>query len=132
MKANLRFLRSYLYVVVVIALLGIADAILTYLKITPSLYVRIIPLILFLFFFFNIFAIAIFRRHHLLRIMYVLPVYHIFSYIFFLSLGLYIIITGFSPEWLNFTLISIQAASSLFELSLSIYLLTKPDSSPAQ
>lgn len=132
MKANIRFLRGYLYVVVIIALIGVADAVLTSLKITPSLYVRIIPLLLFLFFFFNIFAITIFRRHQLPRIVYVLPIYHLLSYIFFMSLGLYLIITSFNTTWLNFTLIGIQGASSLFELGFSLYLLTKPDLSPAQ
>src|SRR3989344_5428377 len=121
MRQNPRFLHTYLYVVIILALVGIADAALTFIRITPLLYVRIIPLLLFLFFFFNIFSIAAFRRHHLPRIVYVLPLYLVISYIIFLSLGLYLTITKFNPNWLSIVLIGIQGGSSLFELSFSIY-----------
>ncbi len=127
MKSGYGFLRIYLYTVIVIALVGLTDAVLTYLEINPPLYVRIVSFLLFLFFFFNVFALAIFRRHHSEKILYVLPMYHIFSYIFFLSLGLYLTISGFNPSWLSVTLIGVQAASSLFELIFSAYLLIKFD-----
>ena len=127
MKSGLGFLHTYLYAVMAIALLGLTDATLRLLKMTPMLYARIVPLGLFLFFFFNIFSIAIFRRHNLQRIVFVLPLYHIISYIVFLSLGLYLTITGYNPVWLSFALIGIQTASSLFELGFSMYLLIKSD-----
>ena len=130
MKSGLGFLRAYLYAVIIIALLGLTDAALHLLKITPILYARIAPLVLFLFFFFNLFSIAIFRRRQLKRIVYLLPVYHLVSYIFFLSIGLGLAITGYTTTWLSFALISIQAASSLFELGFSIYLLRKSEFSP--
>ncbi len=130
MKSGHGFLRKYLYIVMIIALIGLADAVLTFLKVNFPLYVRLIPLVLFLFFFFNIFAIAVFRRHHFERIVYVLPLYHVISYILFLSLGLYLTIRGIVPAWLSYALIGIQAASSIFELSFSIYVLTKFGSSP--
>ena len=125
MKSGPGFLRKYLYIVMIIALIGLTDAVLTFLKANFPLYVRLIPLVLFLFFFFNIFAIAVFRRHQLGRIVYVLPLYHIISYILFLSLGLYLTIRGIVPAWLSYALIGIQAASSIFELSFSTYVLTK-------
>ena len=131
MKSGLGFLHIYLYAVLTIALLGLTDATLHFLKMTPFLYARIVPLLLFLFFFFNIFTLAIFRRHNLQRIVYVLPLYHIISYILFLSLGLYLTITGYNPVWLSFALIGIQTASSLFELGFSMYLLIKSNFSPA-
>ena len=131
MKSGLGFLHTYLYAVMAIALLGLTDATLRLLKMTPMLYARIVPLVLFLFFFFNIFTLAIFRRHNLQRIVYVLPLYHIISYILFLSLGLYLTITGYNPVWLSFALIGIQTASSLFELGFSMYLLIKSNFSPA-
>jgi len=119
------FLRTYLFSVIIIGLIGLTDAVLTFLKITPALYTRIVPLLLFLFFFFNIFSIAIFRRHPLERIVYILPIYHIITYIIFLSLGLYLIISGIIPDWLSLALIGMQVVSSLFELSFSVYLLKK-------
>ncbi|MDP3698931.1 MAG: hypothetical protein Q8R47_05060 [Nanoarchaeota archaeon] len=131
MNSEYVFLRTYLYAVMSIALLGLTDAVLHFLKITPILYVKIVPLVLFLFFFFNIFSIAIFRRRQVRKIVYVLPFYHLLSYILFLSLGLYLTVTGFNPSWLGFALIGIQAASSLFELGFSMYLLMKSEFSPA-
>lgn len=127
MKSGYGFLRVYLYSVVFIGLIGLADALLTFFAISPLLYVRIVSLLLFLFFFFNIFSLAVFRRHPLPKIVYVLPIYHIVSYIFFLSLGLYLVITGINPSWLSFALIGLQLVSSLFELSFSMYLLKKFD-----
>ena len=129
MKSGLGFLRTYLYVIMIISLLGLTDAVLHFLKITPILYARIVPLVLFLFFFFNLFSIIIFRRRQLKRIVYLLPIYYLVSYIIFLSIGLGLSITGYTTTWLSFALIGIQAASSLFELGFSIYLLTKPGSS---
>ena len=126
------FLRTYLFSVIIIGLIGLADAMLTYMKIAPPLYVKIVPLLLFLFFFFNIFSIAIFRRHPLERIVYILPIYHIITYIIFLSLGLYLIIRGTIPDWLSLALIGMQVVSSLFELSFSLYLLRKSGFSPSQ
>ena len=125
MKSGHGFLRKYLYIVIIIALIGISDAMLTFLKVSFPLYARIIPLVLFLFFFFNIFAIAIFRRHHFERIVYVLPIYHIITYILFLSLGLYLTIRGIVPTWLSLALIGMQVVSSFFELSFSIYVLKR-------
>ena len=132
MKSGHGFLRKYLYIGIIIALIGLTDAIITYLKVSFTLYVRVILLVLFLFFFFNIFAIAVFRRHNFERIVYVLPLYHIISSILFLSLGLYLTIHGAISTWLSYALIGIQAASSIFELSFSIYVLTKFSSFPAQ
>ena len=125
MVSGYGFLHKYLYLVIVIALVGLADAILTYLKIDFPLYVRIIPLVLFIFFFFNIFVIAVFRRRYSERIIYVLPIYHIISYVVFLSLALFLTIKGIIPPWLSLTLIGVQIASSIFELSFSIYLLKR-------
>ena len=130
MRMNLPFLRIYLYLVIFLALVGITDAVLTVLSVNLLLYVRVIPLLLFLFFFVNILSIAIFRRHHLPRRMYVLPIYLVTSYIIFLCLGIGLAVTGFNPVWLSPVLISIQAASSLFELGFSVYLLRKLDFSP--
>ncbi len=132
MRPRLGFLHFYLYCTIIIGLLGLTDALLTFLKITPSLYVKIVTLILFLFFFFNILSIALFRRQNLERIVYVLPIYHIASYVLFLSLGLYLTFTAIIPQWLSFVLIGLQVVSSLFEFSFSIYLLKKFDFSPIQ
>ncbi len=127
MERNLRFLHTYLYIVLFIGLIGLADALLTFLKITSPIYVKIVTLVLFLFFFINIFSIAVFRRHRLEKIVCLLPIYHITSYILFLSLGLYLTIIAIIPLWLSVALISLQIASSIFELSFSIYLLKKFD-----
>ena len=128
MKSGFGFLRVYLLSVVIIGLIGLADALLTFLKIAPALYVRIVSLLLFLFFFFNVFSLAAFRRHQLPKIVYVLPIYHLVSYIVFLSLALYLTIIAVIPSWLSYTLIGLQLISSLFELSFSIYLLTRSES----
>ncbi len=132
MRPRLGFLHFYLYCTLIIGLLGLTDALLTFLKITPLLYVRIVTLVLFLFVFFNILSIALFRRQNLEIIVYVLPIYHIASYVLFLSLGLYLAFTAIIPLWLSFVLIGLQVVSSLFELGFSIYLLQKFDYSPIQ
>ncbi len=127
MERNLRFLHTYLYIVLFIGLVGLADALLTFLKITFPIYVKIVTLVLFLFFFINIFSIAVFRRHRLEKIVYIIPIYHITSYVLFLSLGLYLTILVIIPPWLSVALICLQIVSSIFELSFSIYLLKKFD-----
>lgn len=132
MRPRSGFLRFYLYCTIIIGLLGLTDALLTFLKRTPLLYVRIVTLVLFLFVFFNILSIALFRRQNLERIVYVLPIYHIASYVLFLSLGLYLTFTAIIPIGLSFVLMGLQAVSSLFEFSFSIYLLQKFDFSPIQ
>ena len=132
MGPRLGFLHFYLYCTLIIGLLGLTDALLTFLKITPLLYVRIVTLVLFLFVFFNILSIALFRRQNLERIVFVLPIYHIASYVLFLSLGLYLAFKTIIPLWLSFVLIGLQVVSSLFELGFSIYLLQKFDYSPIQ
>ena len=134
MGPRLGFLHFYLYCTLIISLLGLTDALLTFWKITPLLYVRIVTLVLFLFVFFNILSIALFRRQNLERIVFVLPIYHIASYVLFLSLGLYLAFKTIIPLWLSFVLIGLQVVSSLFESGFSIYLLKKFDfhTSPIQ
>lgn|SRR3989338_6026441 len=130
MGVKLGFLRFYLVSVLIIALLGLTDAALTYFRISSLLYTRLVPLVLFIFFFFNIFCITLFRHQRLEKIVYVLPFYHLASYIIFLSIGLYFTITQIVPPWLSLVLISIQFFSSLFELVFSLYLLMRFGSSP--
>ena len=132
MGPRLGFLRIYLFSVLFIGLIGLADAGLTFFRISSPLYVRIVTFLLFLFFFFNIFSIAIFRKYPLPRIVFVLPIYHISSYILFLSLGLFLTIKNVIPPCLSYALIGMQVVSALFEMSFSIYLLTKFDSQASQ
>jgi len=132
MGIKLGFFRTYLYSVIIIGLIGLADAVLTFLRIHLPLYARLVSLLLFLFFFFNIFSMAVFRKTGLPRVAYILPLYYVISYVLFLSLGIYLAITAIIPSWLSLTLIGIQLASSLFEIVFSLYLLTKFSSDQAQ
>jgi len=129
-EPKLGFLRWYLLSVLIVGLLGLVDAVLTFLKRNPPLYVKVVTSLLFLFFFFNIFSIAIFRRQRLERMVYVLPLYNIISYILFLSLGVLLTILGTIPAGASFVFIGLQMASALFEAGFSIYLLRRFDFSP--
>lgn len=131
MHSRTGFLRAYLIIALLMGFLGLLDNIFALVNVTPALYQDIVVTILFLFFFFNLYSIIIFRRHKVERIAYVLPIYHLLSYALFVSFGITVIFVAATPEWLATALIGLGFASSLFEIVFSAYLLTKLDFSPS-
>ena len=59
------------------------------------------------------------------KVFLVFPIYHLITYIFFVSLGIYLIISDISLNWLTLTLIITGMVTSIFEIIFSIYLLRK-------
>lgn len=125
------FLKVYFYTSLLFGLLGLIDILLTVLlTTTPLVYAYVVSALTFLFFFFNITALIVFRHQRQQGIFYVLPVYHLISYIVFLLLGTALIIMGIYPEWLQAVLAAVSIAAAFFEIGFSFYLLRKMEYSP--
>jgi len=118
------FLKVYLFIALAFGILGLIDSILATIKISSDIYSTILVPLTFLFFLFNIVVIPVFHQHRIERIAYVLPIYHLASYILFFGLGLWLgiaeLLTSF---WI--ILIIIGSLTSLFEIGFSSYLLKK-------
>ena len=79
----------------------------------------------FVYFFFNIGSIAVFRYHRVERIAYVLPIYHLIAILFFISIGLILMSLGTVSEWVLGSLRVMGISTSLFEIVFSLYLLNR-------
>ncbi len=119
------FLKSYLSIIILIGLLGLIDASLTYLHFTNTIYETAILIFSVLFFFFNILAIIFLHYHGTENIFYILPIYHLVTFVVFNALGLVIISHGwFSPIIFTGT-VMIEFFSSLFEITFAAYLVKR-------
>ena len=128
MRPRTRFFKNYLYIALLFGILGLTDTILSVLlSSTNQIYAYIIGAAAFLFFFFNLAAIVIFKYSRAERIAYILPVYHLISYLFFFMVGLVLLLAGQTPEWLRLFLIILGIIASIFEIGFSFYLLKKLD-----
>ncbi|HIG93052.1 MAG: hypothetical protein QT02_C0011G0013 [archaeon GW2011_AR9] len=114
------FLQVYLLLAIVFGLLGISDASLTYFEMSSTLYSMLIISASILFFLFNVIAIAVFHYHRVDKIAYVLPVYHIVTFVMFAGMSFWLT-TYNSGLWLG--LIIFGFASSLAEILFAVYLL---------
>lgn len=128
MRPRTGFLKTYLYIALLFGIIGLADTLLSVLlSFTSLVYTYLISAAAFLFFFFNLAAIIIFKYSRAEKVAYVLPIYHLSSYLAFFMVGLVLLAVGQTPEWLRLLLIVIGLIASLFEIGFSFYLLKKLD-----
>lgn len=125
------FLKAYLIITLLMGFLGLLDNSFVIVNFTPLLYQYIAATILSLFFFFNLSSLFVFRHHGVERIAYVLPVYHLLSYLLFIGIGGIISSRGTTPELWRMILLGVGFLSSLFEVAFSSYLLYRADFSPS-
>ena len=85
MKKKRGLLKTYLLLALAFGLFGLLDALLTFFDVVTNVYVYLAFVLPFLFFVFSIVVIPIFHHHRLERIVYVLPIYHIISYVIFFA-----------------------------------------------
>lgn len=126
MKQKRWFLGLYLIIAVIFGFLGLVDSVLTYFAIAPNYalyYSMAIAVFSFVFFFFNIFSLTVFRHHGVEKIAYVLPAYYLICYVLFfiLSFALAEITVG----WVTNALIAANSLTSLFEICFGLYLIKK-------
>ena len=131
MKPKRGFLKFYLVIALLMGFLGLLDNVFAVVNFTLLLYRYSVVTILFLFFFFNVSALAVFRHHRVEHIAYVLPIYHLLSYLLFIGVGAVIIFIETTPEFLTIGIILAGFLSSLFEILFSGYLLYRQDFSPS-
>lgn len=127
MKIKRRFQRFYLWVALLIGILSLFDTFLVFFEVETAWYSTAILVVALTYFFFNILSIFIFLHTGLEKINYILPAYHILSFVIFTAIGALFIIKG----WLSFgvvvTLSVVSLLGSLFEISFSSFLLHKFD-----
>ena len=117
------FAKTYFIIALIFGLLGLVDILLSFLHKEPVWYASTISILLFFFFFFNILAIALFHHHHMENIAFVLPVYHLVSYVIFLGIGLWLSTQETLLSWIDPTLLTVGVITSSFEILFSFYLL---------
>ena len=117
------FVKFYLFLTIIFGILGIIDSLLVVFQIQSTIYDRIMGILLLLFLFFNLMAIALFQYYRVERIAFVLPIYHIISYGLFVFIGFWLIFKAITSAWVSPVLIVVGIATSLFEILFSIYVL---------
>ena len=117
------FAKTYFIITILFGLLGLIDILLSFLGKEPVWYASTISILLFFFFFFNILAIAFFHHHHMEDIAFVLPVYHLVSYVLFVGIGLWLVTRETLPLWVDPTLTAVGVITSAFEILFSFYVL---------
>ena len=125
MKPRRWFLRIYLILALIFGLLGLSDSILSLLEVSSAIYSLIMVLVPFLFFFFNIIAIPTFHHHRAEKIAFVLPIYHIVTYILFIGLAFVLFSMDNIHKLVETGIITIGLLTSAFEIGFSIYLLKR-------
>jgi len=126
MERKRGFLKVYLFIALILGIIGFIDTLLNIFDFKVDIYLFIISMISLLFFFFNIIAIPIFHRYQEEKIAYVLPLYHLISYLVFLILGIVLISLGLAAaSWLGIVTIIIGFLTSFFEIGFSAYLLKR-------
>ncbi|MBI2146248.1 hypothetical protein HYU22_02830 [Candidatus Woesearchaeota archaeon] len=126
MPSSSTFLRVYLYLTLIFGIIGLVDNIFTFLNFMPPMYVLSILGITVLFFIFNITTIPLFMHQRVPRIAFVLPVYHVLSFLVFFGIGVALFVFELAGEkiWV-WGLIGLGFLASLFEIIFSLYLLRK-------
>ena len=123
MKPKKGFLKYYLFIALGFGLLGLTDTLLTFFDVVNNVYTVMVMNLNVLFFFFNIAAIAIFHHHRVGRIAFILPIYHIATFVVFFGVGLSLAYMGVILQGLWMVLLGISLVSSLFEILLAFYLM---------
>ncbi len=118
-----RFLKAYLIAAVALAIIGIADSVLLFLALELPFYSPAVSVFSFLFFFFNLLAFFVFYHQSLERIVYVLPVYYLVSFVVFGIAG--VVLSAALLKSMFPYLVAISLLTSLFEFGFSVYLLRR-------
>ena len=125
MEQKKGFLRFYLIIALLIGIIGLIDTILTLLNFNNQIYDYIILSITIFFFFFNILTLPIFHYHNVEKMAYILPIYHLSTYILFSLLGIILVLSNKNISWINISLIVISFLAALFEILFSIFLIIR-------
>ena len=123
MKRKRGFLRPYLILVILFALLGITDTILGFSDIQSNIFTNIFLTLSFLFFFYNLMALAYFHHHHVETLVFILPAYHIITYLAFTGIGFYLVFNQLITPSIITTLLIITGISALLELIFAIFMI---------
>jgi hypothetical protein len=125
MQEKRGFLKVYLYIALLFGIISLIDNFLVIFDVINNIYVMLLMFITHVFFFFNIITIPLFHYFRVNKIAYILPLYHMLTYILFFSVGFLLTMSGIilSGTWLILVIISIL--SSIFEIGIAIYLLKK-------
>ncbi len=119
-----KFLRTYLIIAILYALLGVLDSILQLIKYVTPMYTGLLSFMTFLFFLFNIVALVVLYKSNQERITLVLPVYHLALFLFFFLFGI-VTASLAIKENLFFGIAIFGLISSLAELGFGYYVLRK-------
>jgi hypothetical protein len=125
MQEKRGFLKIYLYIALLFGIISLVDNFLVIFEVNNNVYVMLLMFITHAFFFFNIVTIPLFHYFRVKKIAYILPLYHLLTYILFFSVGFLLTIVGIilSGTWI--ILVGISILSSIFEIAVAIYLLRK-------
>jgi hypothetical protein len=124
MEKRMRFLRLYLIVAIIFALLGLLDSILTLTGTLSTAYTYFISILAVAFFIFNIVAVVKFLRNKLENIVLILPIYNIAMYIIFFAIGIHATY-ALTRESIFFYSAIVGLVTSLAELVFAGYLLRR-------
>ncbi len=141
MKHNKTFLHVYLMIALVFGFISFADntftflsntfnSTFTFLSFNNEIYTMVLVGLSFLFFFFNLTSIVVFKYQRVERIAYVLPIYHILNNLLFLGVGLILNILNTISDAVWTGVIIAGIICSLFEIGFSSYLLKRFNFSP--
>ena len=119
------FLLTYLVLAIFVGVLSLVDSILAFLEITSNIFLIFLSIILIMFFFLSIVAIALFHHHRIERLAYVLPVYYIISYLVFFGIGALITLKQIDSSAVFISLTIIGLLASFFEIGFSIHVIRK-------
>lgn len=124
-KKKDKFLFIYLIVVLGFGGMGLIDSSLRLLGFSLEAYAPIILALSGLFFFFNIFGLVHFMQEKLEKITWVLPIYHILSFVLFFLLGVVLGVMGLMKEGVVVILGWLGILTSVFEIGFGLYLLKR-------
>jgi hypothetical protein len=121
-KSIEKFLGVYLIIAFAFGIIGLADGLLSLIGFSSIVYASIIIPLAILFFFFNIFTLVHFIQGKLAKITWVLPIYHLATYVLFFIIGLTLSIQGSLFDWVVILLGITAILTSIFEIAFSFYL----------
>ncbi len=125
MQEKRGYLKFYLYIAMFFGIISLIDNFLVIFDVINNIYVMLLMFITHTFFFLNIITIPLFYYFRINKIAYILPIYHLLTYILFFSVGFFLNTAGIVLQGTWMILIGISILSSIFEISIAIYLLKK-------
>ena len=127
MKLKRSFLRWYLVLALAFGILGLLDSLLTFFDVVNNVYVAVVVLLSAAFFLYNIVVIPVFHAHRVERIAYVLPIYHICTFLLFFGFGFLTKALNILVDWLWMVVVGAGLLSAVFEVGFALYLMKKLD-----